>query len=531
MKKIYLAILILLGIVNLYAQDYYLIQLNKKENTEEYYSNPLKMLSQESLDRRIKYGIQLDEKDIPISNERLNQIKKINLVYNGHSKWLNSLLVSIDDISAIDELKKLSFVSEVKSLVRNESADKILQESSQDKRVVNKDIVYGESDNFIKKIKLDVIHSKGFKGKSMHIGVIDGGFLGADTITPFKHIFKEKRIKDVYNFVAKTKNVYQQHEHGTTVLSTMAVNLNGEYVGAAPEANYSLYVTEDTSEETLKEWMYWVQAAERADSIGVDVINSSLGYDDFDDARYNYSIDDLDGTTAFISEGAKIATSRGIMLVVSAGNYALQKWKKIGFPSDPEEVFTIGNILNTNVGSGTTSYGPNANGSIKPDVSALGVSIKTIGSQGTYKLSSGTSFSSPTIAGAMASLMSAFPKVLLETLKQIVRESGHLFPSHKNNIGYGYPDFSKVYDVLSTLSTKEINPITFKIYPNPVTSTVKIYTKNIITSIEIINLNGQLIKGKQNSKEIDISELSNGVYLIRVVYLDGKSEISKVIKK
>ena len=250
------------------------------------------------------------------------------------------------------------------------------------------------------------------------------------------------------------------------VLSTMTAEVDGKYVGTAPKATYSLYRSEDNTSETPKELMYWVQAAERADSVGADVINTSLGYYAFDDARYDYTFDNMDGKTTLISKGAEIAANKGIFVVVAAGNEGNDPWKMISAPADVKNVFSIGaNDIYKNPAA-FSSFGPNALGEIKPNVSALGQNIVVYLPDGSLTYSNGTSFASPVSAGAVALMIQQFPKIKHDILKDKIQESAHLFSFPSNQLGYGVPNYYKAsQDLLKTNEVENLKSI--KIYPNP----------------------------------------------------------------
>jgi len=276
MKKTLLPFLFLLNFNFLSAQELYLVKLKEKENISNYIANPLQMLSQRSLDRRMKYKVDLDEKDVPISLERIKQVKQLDLSYIGETKWLNTIMVEVFDNTVISQLENLPFVDSVTSLVRNaQKANFKKQSKSNDLIVIVNNYNYGDSENFINQINLEPLHTEGFSGEGVYIGVIDAGFPGVDIIDAFKNLRNENRIVDTYDFVENKADVYDANSHGTNVLSTMAAEIDGEYIGSAPKANYLLYRSEDFLSETPKELLYWIQAAERADSVGVDVINTS----------------------------------------------------------------------------------------------------------------------------------------------------------------------------------------------------------------------------------------------------------------
>lgn len=532
MKKIFILFTLLFGSIISYAQDLYLVKLKTKENTANYFSNPLQMLSQRALDRRAKYNIQLDEKDIPISTTRIQQIKNLDLAYIGQTKWLNTIMVEITDPSIVTALTNLSFVESVKTMVRNSSGTPSQKKEPKwiDLNANKTEFNYGYAAEFINQINLKPLHQAGFMGNGVFVGVIDAGFPNVNTISAFEKLRSENRIFDTYDFVENKKDVYGADNHGTMVLSTMAAEVDGDYVGSAPKATYSLYRSEDNNSETPKELIYWIQAAERADSVGVDVINTSLGYTEFDDPRYNYTYADMDGKTTLISQGAEVGASRGILLVNAAGNEGNNPWKMISAPADVKDVFTIGANTSSKNPASFTSFGPNSANVLKPNVSALGQNIVVYNPTGDLSYSNGTSFASPVTAGAMAVMLQKFPKVSLDILKDNVQKSAHLSANPSYQLGYGIPDYEKANQELLAINEVSIqNQV--KIYPNPFIDILNIQSKNEIKAIEIYNLVGQKLISSNNQKTISTSQLKSGIYLIKV--LDNKANVftEKVIKK
>src|SRR5690606_26070527 len=244
-----------------------------------------------------------------------------------------------------------------------------------------------------------------------------------DEVEGFAYLRNNDKIKGGYNFVDDDPFFYTRGSHGTMVLSTMGGFIENQYVGTAIDAEYYLFITEKSEEEIPQEEVWWIAAAERADSIGVDVINTSLGYNEFDDSRYNYTYEDMDGETAFITRGAQIAAEKGIMMVNSAGNSGNDDWCYITAPADGFDVFTIGAVDSDGTPAPFSSFGPTPDGRIKPDVAAHGYQTAVINPNGEINGSYGTSFSSPIMAGAMACFIQAFPNIHPSVLRQKVRES------------------------------------------------------------------------------------------------------------
>ena len=513
------------------AQDLYLVKLKAKENTSNYINDPVKMLSQRALDRRTKYAIALDDKDVPISATRINQIKNLDLNYIGQTKWLNTIMVEISDQTVIQALKNIAFVESVTSMVRNSSSK--IQTKSKNKWITlnskTSDYTYSYSNDFIQQINLVPIHKQNILGQNVLIAVIDGGFTNTNTLTVFNSLRSENRILDTYDFVENKQFVYTGSSHGTMVLSTMAGETNGSYVGTAPKANYSLYRSENDPVETPKEMLYWIQAAERADSIGADVINTSLGYSEFDDARYDYTYQDMDGKTTLIAQGAEIGASRGIFLVNAAGNEGNVLWKMISSPADAKNVFSVGaNDLNK-IAAEFTSYGPNSVGDLKPNVSALGKVIAVANTSDNLVYSNGTSFASPVTAGAVALMIQQFPKTAHQLIKDKIQQSAHLYQSPSTQLGYGIPDYYKAsVDLLSTNDLE--NKLSIKIFPNPFHDIINVQSDEEIKRIELYNLVGQNVGVSVNKNSILTNHLSKGIYVIKVIDSQGNIFSEKVIK-
>ena len=528
MKHIYFLFSLLISQQFAQAQDLYLVELKPKENTAAYFANPLQMLSQRAINRRTNRNVSFDEKDVPINATYIQQIKNLNLSYIGASKWLNTIMVEIADDAVIDQLQNLSFVQNVQTMVRNPNAVRGNNALKTIARGNNQtEFNYGYSSKFIDQLNLSYLHQLGFTGQNIMIGVIDSGFPGVNVNSQFSALRNEGRLVDTYNFV-NNNSIYQMDSHGAMVLSNMAAKVNNTYVGTAPDASYALYVSEDAVPETPKELMYWIQAAERADSVGVDVINTSLGYTTFDDPRYDYTYQDMNGTTTLISKGATVAASRGIFVVNAMGNDGGNSWHYISAPADAADVFSIGANMVNFAPAGFSSYGPNSVGVLKPNVSALGAGVPVVAPSGSYAEVSGTSFASPIMAGSVATLMSAFPNKSINELKLAIEQSAHLYPTYNTQLGYGVPDFSNIYNLLKT---NEVNVLDFKVTPNPATSFISVQSKNAINEVEIYSIIGSKLKSSKKSDQINIQDLKAGVYLLKVIFKDQSTQTTKLIIK
>jgi len=426
-----------------------------KPSEDTFLSAPLTMLSQRSIDRRIRYSINLDSKDVPIENSYYTQIENTTgITIQSKSKWLNALHVKGSQI-AISGLSEFSFVQKI------EWADKSIL-SSKESKVSSKtdygnkklevftDFDYGTSANQIEMLKGDVLHENNFTGEGMYIAILDGGFESVDSNIAFSRLHTNNQILGGYNFVERNDNFYSRHSHGTSVLSTMGGYVEGSLVGTAPDASFYLFITEDISQEVPLEESLWVEAAEKADSLGVDVINTSLGYSSFfDNVNHNYPYEAMDGKTTFISRGASIAFERGMFLVNSAGNEGNDPWRYINAPADVDNVLTVGAVNAAGTIAAFSSFGPTSDGRVKPDVSAQGLGTVLVNSGGNIATGNGTSFSSPVMAGVVACLWQAFPDKSNLELLDLIRASGHLYPNFTEQMGYGIPNFQTIYNLLS----------------------------------------------------------------------------------
>ena len=276
----------------------------------------------------------------------------------------------------------------------------------------------------------------------MHIAVIDAGFPGVNTLSAFSRIRTNNKILGGYDFVNRNINFYTGDSHGTSVLSTIAGFVADQFVGTAPDASFYLFITEDNTKETPLEESLWVEAAERADSLGVDIINTSLGYYTFDNPKHDYTYADMNGNKTFISRGAEIGFSRGMILVNAAGNEGAVAWKYIIAPADAKSVLAVGAVNASKVIASFSSFGPTADDRVKPDVLAHGQDVFVINAAGNIATSNGTSFASPVMAGVVACFWQKNPTKTNKEIIQIIKESAHLYNNPSPQYGYGIPKFN-----------------------------------------------------------------------------------------
>lgn len=448
MKKIVTLCLLLITTIGLSAQRQdtlkYRISLRDKANTIYSLDHPEAFLSEKAIARRIKQGIRIDSTDLPVSQHYVDNIaaQGVDIVTRG--KWDNFVTVSCNDTTLIDKIAQLPFVTAVEKvwIAPQDSNSKVAPKRD---LLVNKpkkfDDVYGggmqqiELNNGIK------LHNEGFRGQGMTIAVIDAGYHNVDKIAAMRNI----NVVGVKDFVNSKADIYAEENHGTGVFSCMAMNTPHVMIGTAPEASYWLLRSEDGYSEHLVEQDYWAAAVEFADSVGVDLINTSLGYYTFDDPSKNYQLRHLDGNYALISRQASKVADKGMVLVCSAGNSGAGSWKKITPPGDADNVLTVGAINKKGSLAPFSSIGNTADGRIKPDVVAQGFETLLMGTDGNLRKANGTSFASPVMCGLVACLWQALPGLTAKQVIDVVRQSGDraLFPD--NIYGYGVPDVWKAY--------------------------------------------------------------------------------------
>lgn len=408
-------------------------------------NRPSEFLSQRSIDRRKRQGIPVDLTDLPVAPAYEKQVTEAGIEIVGKSKWNNTLLIRIHKDKELRKLEGLEFITKRKKVFQ--APDSVSQRMRSNVRNglnvwSQGDEFYGAADAQLKSLNGKRLHESGYRGKGMMIAVFDGGFMNVDKI-PALHKIKLAGVKDFV--VPESKSVFGEMEHGTMVLSTMAANAPDFYVGVAPEAQYLLIRCEDERTESLAEEDYWASAAEYADSCGVDVINSSLGYHGFDDSSMNHHYYEQDGNTALISRTASMCADKGIVCVNSAGNDGMGSWKKINFPADAKDILTVGSINEHGMNAAFSAVGPTADGRIKPDVMAFGSPTCVITGRGSIINDNGTSFSSPLVAGMVACLWQALPGKTAKQIIKLVKLAGDNQQHPDNVFGYGVPDFWKAY--------------------------------------------------------------------------------------
>lgn len=533
MKKI-ITSLALFSLITISAQSTELVFVffKDKPNKAAFYANPSSELSQKSLDRRTQKSIALNDQDAPIESTYIQNIKNLGFTVTDYSKWLNGVAVNATT-AQIATIKSQNYVASVESFVKN-SGGKMKLDSEKPRKFKDKtfsktDFNYGEAAEQIDQINLRPLHVAGYTGKNITIAVIDTGFPSVNTGSAYKRLRDNGQIKGGYNFISKNNDIYNQgfNIHGTVCLGAIGGYINNQFVGTAPDADFYLYASENADIEIPEEELYWIEAAEEADRKGVDLISTSLGYYEFDDSRYDYTYDDMNGTTSFIARGAQIAFEKGIFVSFAAGNEANDPWHYIITPADNAKVFSIGAVDVNGDSSTFSSFGPNSVGVIKPDVTARGTNTATVYNNDIF-FSSGTSLANPVAAGAVASLLQALPKSInLDTLKNALRSKASLYPNHDDQKGFGILNLG---NTLTSLATTDISKSkNISIFPNPVKNMVNIKTDEKINSVEIYDNLGRLIL-KNDKAQTDISKLEKGVYYLKVK-TSQKEYIEKIIKE
>jgi serine protease AprX len=518
----------------------YWVQFTDKDKVSFSINDPEKFLSHSAILRRLKNNATITEEDLPVSKLYVDSLRKSNVKVMYTSKWFNSATIEVYNESDINRIKNFSFVKAVEKTADALNYKNFIL-SNKNKVELNElaTINTSEYGNGFTQIQLEnglSLHEKGFRGKGTCIAIIDAGFHEAENYVSLDSVRIENRVLSTKNFVDIGESVYNSESHGAYVLSTIAANLPGTLIGTAPDAFLILLCSEDGRSEYPVEEDNWVAAAEFADSSGADIISTSLGYTTFNNSSYNHTIAELNGESTRISRAAAIASAKGIIVVVSAGNDGDNSWHYIGVPADAKNILTAGAIRSDSTRALFSSFGPSYDGRVKPDVMAMGQNVTVEGSIGQFFGVAGTSFSAPIIAGLTACLVQAYPKVKGADIMNAIRISSNNFNNPSYSFGYGIPDFNKAFNLLQDKIEKPDNSIW--ISPNPFRDILVFNTKfSNFGQIKIMCFNaiGDLIfeTTKPVSNYIilqtEVQNLKHGLYIFKC-FANNNSWVFKAIK-
>ena len=524
------------------APNKYYIQFTDKNNSPYSIDNPQEFLTQRAIDRRNAHNIDIVANDIPVNTTYLQGVAAVGVDLLFATRWFNGVTIYTSNPLLIDEILALPYVESSRKLqnrynpakkafFENESYGEALTESDLKNSNTSMGLDYGFSHGQIDQINGIPLHDQGFQGQGMVIAVLDGGFEGVVEHPVFDSLWANGQILGNKDFVHVGGNVFTESSHGKSVLSCMGANQPGEMIGTAPAASYWLLRSEDVITENLIEEYNWVSAAEFADSVGADVINSSLSYIDFDMPQWDHPYSDMDGNTAIATIGGDIAAGKGILVHNSAGNSGGGSWPWNGAPADGDSVFSIGAVDISDNRAGFSSIGPTFDGRIKPAVMALGAGATVAYGIINVGPANGTSFSSPIMAGMSTCLWQAYPEKNVMEIQQAIKESASQFNNPDNLMGWGIPNFESAGWILTTIERKlSEDESLVHVYPNPFKQSLNIEIQDVAgetLKLELISMTGELILSEtvqlQSGKVHafgKLDQLVKGVYFLRIVSND-----------
>ncbi|MGH2648897.1 MAG: S8 family serine peptidase, partial [Ginsengibacter sp.] len=467
------------------------------------------------------------------------------------SKWLNQVCIATTDTAALAKINNMSFVIASQPVMRpvsiqntgnnkfNEQLNSIT--ASQGANNIQDFYNYGSSYSQIHIHEGEYLHDKGFHGEGMSVAILDAGFYHYLSLPAFDSVRNNNQVKETYDYVTNEASVDEDHYHGMMCFSIMAGNVPGQLVGSSPKANYYLYRTEDVNSESPVEEQNWAAAAERADSIGVDVISTSLGYNQFDNPAFNYTYADMNGNTTIAAKAADFAAKKGMIVVVAAGNEGSSAWHFIITQADADSVVAVGAVNTSGVIGNFSSYGPSSDGQVKPAVASVGVGTALSSTTGPIITGNGTSFATPNMAGLITCLWQAFPEFTNMEIIQTVEKSSSIYNAPDDRIGYGIPNFHIAYDDLSKQrSLRNISTILgsawIKVFPNPFKDNFNLAIKPPHTSngtFKLYDSFGRLYFTKEISLQAgqdqlipfnNLQPLERGIYTLK--FSDGQSKES-----
>lgn len=419
------------------SADTWWIGFRDKAGSEGDLAHPATFLSERALQRRLRQNIAIDSLDLPVSRTYTDSLQRLGAEIVHVSRWMNGISCQIDEEAVAEQIAKSDFVIKMERTQRDISASASSRRKLPAASTTPSD--YGVAALQAEMLGLPALHAEGFRGEGIQIAVVDNGFYNADRLACFDHL--QERILGTRDFVEPGNSVYAQGEHGSMVLSCIAARTS-DYEGAAPEASYYLFRTEDDRTESLRETDAQVAAFELADSLGADIITTSLGYAyGFSDGTPDLVYAQMDGQSQRNSRAATIAARKGIVVCAAMGNEGNKAWHYLTTPADADSILSVGSVTATGEQSPFSSFGPSADGRTKPEICALGSSAAVVNpTTGETGYSNGTSFATPLIAGMTACLWSALPELSNMQLMERIVESASQYHYPDNCLGYGIPN-------------------------------------------------------------------------------------------
>lgn len=460
MKKTVLLLFVALFVVKAdsYAQfSKYIIRLKDKGTNPFAISNPIQYLSQRSVDRRTRYGIAIDSTDLPVTPRYIDSIRLAGAVtILNVSKWLNQVAIQTTDAAALAKIAGFPFVISTGPIAARNNTSAVHKKLDADATgapqnpapsiIAADHYSYGASYGQVHIHNGEFLHNRGFRGQGMHMAVLDAGFFNYLTLPTFDSIRNNGQVLGTWDFVTGDASVNEDNSHGTSCLSAIAANMPGVFMGTAPKTSFYLYRTEDVNSEYPIEEQNWIAGMEKADSLGIDISSTSLGYFNFDNPVFNYTYANMDGNTTMSAKAADLAARKGILCVLAAGNEGNGAWHYIITPSDADSVMAVGAVNTAGVVGSFSSYGPSSDGQVKPSVAAVGVGAAVANpSTGQPVFGNGTSYACPNMAGLATCLWQAFPEINNMGIIDVMQQSATRATNPNDRVGYGIPDMKKAF--------------------------------------------------------------------------------------
>ena len=517
----------------------HLVYFRDKTGTPYSVAQPQAFLSARAVARRSRQGIAVLPRDLPVNPAYVNQIRGLagspRVLYT--SRWFNAAVISCDSTTLI-RITQLPTVRRASTLNRQLVAKPVPSSPVQVPVVVARGTQatraqYGSAYRQNLQIGALAMHDAGFRGEGMHIAVFDAGFPGVNQISALQPLFLQQRLVSTRNFVDGGTSVYLRNPHGTNCLSAMAGNQTGFYIGTAPRASYSLCITEDTGSEHPVEEANWLAAAEFADSSGVDVISSSLGYTTFDPPSVSYTYADMNGRNAISTRAATMAARVGMLVVSAAGNEGDDPWHYISAPADADSIMSVGAVDSLGSHAFFSSYGPTADGRIKPTLAAMGFAASVLSANGSAFRGSGTSYACPILAGMAAGFWQANPTLTAQQVIAALRATASQANNPDNVLGYGIPNFLTAYNVLhpnaplATTASQLNGGEPLGIFPNPnkdgpLTVVLPVVLRGHALRLRVLDARGAVVvqqelpAGSSGEIPLQLGRLAKGVYTCEV---------------